>query len=120
MSSLDMEIILRGRKFIPSFWICSTNCGLTTTPKDGLGLNTLKFQSFDHIVLDTENFGSILVLSASPYEQYNFRIKKAHGSTWTRIMTRTEETVSLFRSVLNREKTDTAVSSIEVSRRIRV
>ena len=57
------------------------------------GLNTLKFHLLDHLVHDLKRFGSISVLSASPYEHFNYVIKQSYASTSKRLQTRTGDTV---------------------------
>ena len=77
------------------------------------GLQTLKFHLLDHMVLDLERFGSLRVLSASPYEHFNLFVKQAYNSTSKRIPTRTKETVARLQTALKRQKVrqDTSTSS---------
>ena len=47
----------------------------------------------DHIVCDLKRFGSLSILSASPYEHFNLYIKEAYRSTSKRHLTRTCDTI---------------------------
>ena len=58
------------------------------------GLFTLKFHLLDHLVEDLRNFGSLDVLSASPYEYYNAVFKRHYRETSKRRATAMEETVN--------------------------
>lgn len=72
------------------------------------------------MLLDVEKFGGVLVLSTSPYEHYDLRIKQANRGTSKRTMTLTEESVCLFGSELKRRKTDAVGNSPGASRRATV
>lgn len=74
-------------------------------------LSTLYFHPLDPMVLYIENFGSMLLLSASPYEPYSLRTKQEYGGTSKISMTQTEETVCLLVSELNRRKTHAVASA---------
>ena len=67
------------------------------------GLSTLKYHLLDHLVTDLERFGSIRVLSASPFEHFNLHIKKAYGASSKRILTRTSETATILHFNLARQ-----------------
>lgn len=44
------------------------------------GLNTLKFHLRDHLIDDVNRFGTVLVLSASPYEHFNLIVEQAYAT----------------------------------------
>lgn len=68
------------------------------------GLNTLKFHLLDHLVDDLERFGTIRVLSASPYENFNLIVKQAYSGTSKRLQTRARDTVQVLETNLKRQK----------------
>ena len=68
------------------------------------GLVTLKYPLLDHLVEDLKKFGSLQVLSAAPFEQYNHTIKKAYSYTSKRFRTRTLETVKVLNDNLKLQK----------------
>ena len=68
------------------------------------GLNTLKFHLLDHLVDDLQRFGSIHILSASPYEHFNLIVKQAYSGTSKRLKTRATETVHILGTDLKRQR----------------
>ena len=62
-------------------------------PHCSRGFITLEMHLLDHLVVDLERFGSLGVLSASPFEHYNSSIKKAYSATSKRLLTRTADTI---------------------------
>lgn len=62
-------------------------------PHISSGLFTLKFHLLDHLVEDLTRFAGLDVLSASPYEYYNTRIKYNYRLTSKRRATCMDETV---------------------------
>lgn len=68
------------------------------------GQNILKLHLLDHHVDYLERFRTVHVLSASPYEPYNFVMKKAYGSTSKRRQARKSDTVRNLDSALKRQR----------------
>lgn len=68
------------------------------------GLNTLKFHLLDHLVDDLQRFGTIRVLSASPYEQFNLIVKQSYSGTLKRLHTRERDTIHNLDTNLKRQK----------------
>jgi len=75
------------------------------------GLNTLKFHLLDHLVDELARFGTVLVLSASPYEHFNLIVKQSYASTSKRLQTRTSDTVRNSYTSLCRQKQSTITAS---------
>lgn len=68
------------------------------------GLNTLKFHLLDHLVDDLQRFGTVRVLSASPYEHYNVVIKQSYSGTSKRLQTRERDTIRNLDTDLKRKR----------------
>ena len=58
------------------------------------GIGTLKFHLIDHIRQDLQSFGSMRMLTTSPFEHFNTHIKSAHSSTSGRLLSRDAETAA--------------------------
>ena len=91
LDTLQSEIKIFKTKMVGLFHDCCPN-----------GLGTLKFHLFDHIVDDIRRFGTISVLSASPFEHFNLHIKSAYRSTSKRLLTREMETAHNLNCTLKR------------------
>jgi hypothetical protein len=72
---------------------------------------TLKFHLLDHVVDDLERFGSIKVLSASPFEHFNLNIKQAYAKTSRRYLTRSRETFNNLDGTLKRRRITDAIET---------
>jgi hypothetical protein len=83
--------------------ICSFKSSMTLLFNDcsPTGIGTLKFHLLDHIVDDLRCFGSIRMLTASPFEHFNIHIKSAHASTSGRLLSRDAETAAALTFNLN-------------------
>ena len=78
-------------------------------------MGTLKYHLLDHIIDDLSKFGSIRLLSASPYEHFNLQIKAAYASTSKRIRTRDVETNNILNFNLARRTLHETTSTTRVS-----
>jgi len=76
------------------------------------GIGTLKFHLLDHIVDDIRSFGSIRMLTASPFEHFNIHIKSAHASTSGRLLSRDAETVASLAFNLSRRVLEDTASTL--------
>ena len=79
------------------------------------GIGTLKFHLLDHIVHDIRCFGSIRMLTASPFEHFNTHIKSAYASTSGRVLSRDAETVATLAFNLSRRVLADTTSTIRSS-----
>ena len=75
------------------------------------GIATLKFHLLDHIIQDLQRFGSIRMLTASPFEHFNVHIKSAHASTSGRLLSRDAETVAALTFNLGRRTLADTIST---------
>lgn len=73
-------------------------------------LNTLKLHLLDSLVDGPEHFESIEVLSASPYQLFNYIVKQDYGSPSKLLKTRTSDTITVLDSTFKRPDVNTIPS----------
>jgi len=89
-TGIDKSILADIQNKITAFKQNTTNL---FAPHIRSGLFTLKFHLLDHLVEDLTRFAGLDVLSASPYEYYNTRIKYNYRLTSKRRATCMDETI---------------------------
>lgn len=72
------------------------------------GVITLKCHLLDHLLDDLERFGTVLVLSASPYAHFNLTVKQSYASTCKSLHMRTKDTANVLGTNLKGQKVSTS------------